>query len=215
MITHGHWDHFQPRAILELARGIPGGLDVYGSEAIGSSLDFADGNVWNGKRFAGAERDAPYRFHPLTLARRATVGGFEVTPVQGHHKIDKVHTIVDEVVYNYVIEQAGKTLYYGLDSSTTLPATLEQLKDYRVDLAIVDATFGDLDIDRAGTGHHNFDMLEETIAQFREIGFFHAGTRIIGSHISVGQVAPHDDIAADTLARRGFELAYDGMPVSV
>ncbi len=37
------------------ALGIPGGLDVYGSEAIGRSLDFADGNVWNGKRFAGAE----------------------------------------------------------------------------------------------------------------------------------------------------------------
>ena len=55
LITHGHWDHFQPRAILELVRGIPGGLDVYGSEAIGRSLDFADGNVWNGKRFAGAE----------------------------------------------------------------------------------------------------------------------------------------------------------------
>ena len=40
-------------------------------------------------------------------------------------------------------------------------------------------------------------------------------TRVLGSHISVRHVAPHDDIATEVSSRRGFELAYDGMTVGV
>ena len=217
LITHGHWDHFQPRAILDLAERIVGGLDVYGNELIGRSLAFAVANEWDAVagRFRAVERRVPYRFHQLELGVPAEVGDFLVTPVHGHHKIDKSHMIVDELALNFIIERAEHTLFYGLDSSTPLPATLESLRQHHADLAILDATFGDLDIDPLGTGHHNFDMLVRTIDELREIGFLSAETRLIGSHISVGHVAPHDDIAADTLARFGFELAYDGMRVSL
>lgn len=216
LLTHGHWDHFQPLAILELASRLPNGLDIYGNELIGRSLEFAATNEWDATqgRFRAIQRDGSYRFHLLAHQQTAAIGDVEVTPVQGHHKIDKQHMIVDELVYNYVIEQSGRTLFYGLDSSSTLPGTLQFLSRYRVDLAVVDATFGELEIDPLGTGHHNFDMLEVTIAEFREAGIFTDATRIIGSHISVAHVAPHDDIAADTLERRGFELAYDGLEVS-
>ena len=217
LLTHGHWDHFQPRAILELASRLPDGLDIYGNELIGRSLEFAATHEWDAieGRFRAVRRDRRYRFHLLAIEQTTSVGDVEVTPVQGHHKIDKEHMIVDELVYNYVIEQSGHTLFYGLDSSSTLPGTLEFLSRYEVDLAVLDATFGELDIDPLGTGHHNFAMLDVTIAEFRDAGVFRDETRIIGSHVSLASVAPHDDIAADTLESRGFELAYDGLEVSL
>ena len=217
LLTHGHWDHFQPRAILELASRLPDGLDIYGNELIGRSLEFAAAHEWDAieGRFRAVRRDRPYRFHQLALEQTASVGDVEVTPVQGHHKIDKEHMIVDELVYNYVIEQSGRTLFYGLDSSSTLPGTLEFLSRFEVDVAVLDATFGELDIDPLGTGHHNFAMLDVTIAEFRDAGVFRDETRIIGSHVSLASVAPHDDIAATTLESRGFELAYDGLEVSL
>ena len=41
LISHGHQDHFQPRAILNLAARRPWGLTVYGSMTVRNALDFA------------------------------------------------------------------------------------------------------------------------------------------------------------------------------
>ena len=53
-------------------------------------------------------------------------------------------------------------------------------------------------------------MVAETVAELRAIGAVTDSSTIIGSHISLAAVPPHDQIEAD-LNRRGITVAYDGM----
>jgi len=97
-----------------------------------------------------------------------------------------------------------------LDSSYVLPRTLELLSRFRFDAAVLDATFGPLGIDPMKSGHLNWKMLDETIAELREVGCVTDDTVIVADHLSTGNVEPCDEIA-EGLAAKGISLAYDGM----
>ena len=212
LITHGHWDHFQPRAVLNLAADLGEPLPVYGTSVIGAALDFAAGHEWDSIR--GRYRactDAPnLRFHSVDHGDRFVVGSAQVTAVRASHMLDKARLLVEQPALNYVIEQDGATLFYGLDSSYLLPETLEVLAGFRFDAVVLDATFGEQVINPALSGHMNFAMVAETVAELRTIGAVTDSSTIIGSHISLAAVPPHDQIEAD-LNRRGITVAYDGM----
>ena len=212
LITHGHWDHFQPRAVLNLAADLGEPLPVYGTSVIGAALDFAARHEWDAIR--GRYRactDAPnLRFHSVDHGDRFVVGSAQVTAVRASHMLDKTRSLVEQPALNYVIEQDGATLFYGLDSSYLLPETLEVLAGFRFDAVVLDATFGEQVIDPALSGHMNFAMVAETVAELRAIGAVTDSSTIIGSHISLAAVPPHDQIEAD-LNRRGITVAYDGM----
>ena len=212
LITHGHWDHFQPEAILEFAARLPHVLQVYGNAMVGDALEFVATYAWDEStgRFSVREMTPNICFHLIRPGQRFELKDTTITAVQGNHYINKQHMIMDQWALNYILECAGRTIFYGLDSSYTLPLTMEHLRQFHLDLAVFDATFGDKEIDTATSGHNNFAMLADTIAEFRQEGIIGEGTTVVGSHISLEHVRPHDDIVED-LARNGIVLAYDGM----
>lgn len=212
LITHGHWDHFQPLAVLELAAGLAQPLQVYGSSVIGSALEFAAEHTWDAAqgRFHARPSTPNLCFHSVSPGDRFAVGAAHVTAVRAIHMLDKPRLLIEQPAFNYIIEQDGSTLFYGLDSSYLLPETMDLLASFRLDAAVLDATFGDLKIDPAQSGHMNFAMVSETVDQLRAAGAVDDATAVIASHISLAAVPPHDAIAAD-LAGRGITLAYDGM----
>lgn len=216
LITHCHWDHFQPARIVEFAEQQPHRLQIYGNETAEAGLEFATFYQWETERgrFGSRGEDANLDFHAIRPGQTVTVGDARVTAVLANHHVDFDRRVIEERALNYVIERDGKTLFYGLDSSYVLPGTLELLKGYRFDAAVLDATFGHLEIDPAASGHHNFRMLQETIAEFRSCGIFGDETAVFGSHISLAHVPPHDDIV-DEAARLGITLAFDGMRIEV
>ena len=67
-----------------------------------------------------------------------------------------------------------------------------------------------LEIDPAKSGHHNWAMLDETLAELRAAGCVDEETVIVADHLSTGNVGPHDTVA-DEQASRGIILAYDGL----
>ncbi len=214
LITHTHYDHFQPVAILDFAATLSHPLTVYGSANVESALDFAATYRWNASagNFEVDRRPSNVQVRALRPGEEFAVGDMRVTPVLANHGIDKSNMIQQEQSLNYVFEfeRSGKALFYGLDSSYTLPETLQTLSQFRLDIAVFDATFGYLDIDPFLSGHRNFAMLEKTIARFREQGIVGQDTEIATSHISHHSVEPHDEIA-DGLAEKGIVLAFDGM----
>lgn len=216
LITHGHFDHFQPLAICEFASCQPQPLEVYGNEMVGQALEFAATHRWDGEsgRFSARQTGADIRFHLVEPGETRNVGAAVVTPVLSNHCIDKARMIAEQRALNYVFECEGKTVFYGLDSSYALPRSLDLLRRFTFDVAVFDATFGRRDIDPAGSGHHNFRMLRETVAEFRDLGMVTDDTIIVASHLSLVHVEPHDDIV-DELALEGIALAYDGMTVDL
>ena len=212
LITHGHWDHFQPLAVLELAADLAQPLQIYGTSVIGSALAFAAEHVWDPEqgRFHAQTSTANLHFHSVDHGDCFAVGPTRVTAVRASHMLDKTSLLIEQPALNYVIERAGITLFYGLDSSYLLPETLSLLADFHLDAVVLDGTFGDQVIDPALSGHMTFAMVAETVEQLRAVGAVTDATAIIASHISLASVPPHDQLAAD-LARRGIALAYDGM----
>lgn len=212
LITHGHWDHFQPLAVLELAASLAQPLHVYGTPVIGAALAFAAEHTWDAERGRFQRRDHTpnLHFHSLGHGDGMAVGNARVTAVRASHMLDKPRLLIEQPALNYIIEQDGVAVFYGLDSSYLLPETLDCLADFRLAAAVLDATFGDRQIDPALSGHMNFAMVSETVEQLRAAGVLDDTSTIIASHLSLAAIPPHDEVEAD-LARRGITLAYDGM----
>ena len=119
---------------------------------------------------------------------------------------------MEQQALNFVLETGGKTIFYGLDSSYLLPETQRELARFRFDFAILDATFGPLEINPLVSGHLNWKMLDETITEFRNGGIIDDATVIVASHMSCKNVESNDEIA-DGLAKRGITLAFDGLRI--
>jgi phosphoribosyl 1,2-cyclic phosphate phosphodiesterase len=215
LITHGHFDHFMPVAIHELASTLPHRLHVYGSAMVRDALDFAAQYRWSAseKRFAACHASSNVEIHCIKPGRSFRLGGLRVTPVLASHLIDKANETLQQQAFNLVLERNGRALFYGLDSSYLLPGTLEMLAGFRFDIAVFDATYGPREVDPALSGHMNWAMLDETIAEFREGGLLAENAVVVADHISVSSVGPHDDVV-DELREKGITLAYDGMTLA-
>lgn len=217
VVTHAHWDHMRPLKIMEFARALPHPLQIYGNSSVIEALQFAQTYEFDRTtgRFVLRTGQANLEYHVLEAERSVRVGDTEVHAVLGNHGIDKLqHMILEKPCLNYVFERDGRTVFYGLDSSYTLPRTLEYLSRFRLDAAVLDATFGQWPIDPVKSGHHNLEMLTETISEFRQAGIVDDSTKLVASHIALAQVLPHDDLVGE-FEREGMILAYDGMDIDV
>lgn len=219
LITHPHYDHFQPVAIQEFSAGLPHRLKVYGSNAVIDSLEFAKAYRWDSYS-VGTMRtnkdNSNIQARAVGHGETFFLGKTRVTSVWSNHGIG--NEFIENLIFggqalNFVLERKGKALFYGLDSSYVLPGTFKVLSRFQFDIAIFDATFGQLKSVPAGcVGHQTFTMLKKTIAQFRQANMFQKNAVIVADHLSLGSVTPHDEIV-DALARDGITLAYDGMVV--
>ncbi len=212
LITHGHWDHFQPQEILDLAATLDEPLQVHGTSVVGESLAFAAEHEWNSNlhRFDKRADNGTICFKTLTCGDVFELDSTRVTAVRASHMLDKPRLLIEQPALNFVIERDDCTLFYGLDSSYLLPETLEMLANFVFDVVVLDATFGDESIDPAGSGHMTFQMILDTFSELRSLGAVTDSTELIASHISLAAVPPHDEIV-DDLKRRGITLAFDGM----
>lgn len=225
LITHPHYDHFQPVAIQEFSAGLPHRLKVYGGNAVIDSLEFAKAYRWDSYS-AGTMRtnkdNSNIQARAVGHGETFFLGKTRVTAVWSNHGIgdigdpapERENLIGGGQSLNYVLERGEKTLFYGLDSSYILSGTFKVLSRFQFDVAIFDATFGQLKSVPAGcVGHQTFTMLKKTIAQFRRANMFRKNVVIVADHLSLGSVTPHDEIVG-ALARDGITLAYDGMKVA-
>lgn len=212
LISHGHYDHFQPLEIIRFAASLPQPLKVYGNSMVVDALEFCRQNVFDEEsgRFVAPRGSYNLETIKLALGSRTAVGEVQVTAVLGNHFMNKPYNIMEQQALNFLVEVGGKKVFYGLDSSYMIPQTLALLAGAHLDLAILDATFGPLEIDPAKSGHHNWAMLDETLAELRAAGCVDEDTVIVADHLSTGSVGPHDEVA-DEQASKGITLAYDGL----
>ena len=216
LVSHGHYDHFQPLEIIRFAESLPHPLKVFGNSMVVDALGFCRDNVFDDTSGRFVTRQGPYNLETvkLTIGNQIPVGGARVTPVLGNHYMNKPYCIMEQQALNFLLQIGGKTLFYGLDSSYMVPETLALLAGTHLDVAIMDATFGPLEIDPVLSGHHNWCMLDETLAELRTAGCIDEDTTIVADHLSVRHVGPHDQVAGEQ-ALKGIALAYDGLTLPV
>ncbi len=126
------------------------------------------------------------------------VGPYTVTAVAGNHGTcqDTLHYIIED--------PCGKRLFYGLDGAWLLYEEVAAIQKNGVDLAVLDATIGDVPGDYRIFEHNNLNMvleIKQTLAPYVR--------RFAISHMARTLHTDHQTLAA-TMAAKGVEVAYDG-----
>ena len=212
IITHGHFDHFNPQRICNFSLTLPQPLQIYGNTMISNAMEFAAKYVFDNEsgRFGWRQQKPNFTVTTVFPGKSLMVGNVKATAILANHAIDKKYLLNVYQALNYVFEYDGRTIFYGMDSSYILPESFEILTQFQFDVCVFDATYGNCPVDPFISGHQNFAMLMETKQEFADAGLLKPGAQIIANHIAVHEVEPHDTIAKE-LAEQGIILAYDGM----
>jgi phosphoribosyl 1,2-cyclic phosphate phosphodiesterase len=208
--THAHTDHFDP--LLILSRGLNWGivgrqrLALYASAASLRRMDVIMRGEFGAASFldpAVGER-LNLAIHPVEPLRPFDAGRYRVTPFQANHD-----PVVEPLLY--AIAADGRCIFYGTDTTALPEETWRGFHQHRLrfDLVILDHTFGEA---ARSDGHLNARLFAEQVARLREEGLLNAGARIFAQHISHADNPPHPDLVV-IAARRGYDVAYDGLTV--
>jgi len=131
-------------------------------------------------------------------------GKYEVRAIDTAH--DKKHGAL-----LYVISQNGKNIFYATDTPELSEESLNQLKNIKLDVIIMDHTFGEVDY---SFSHLNEQLFIEQINKLKQLNCIGDNTKIYGTHISHDGMTYHEKIEERAITN-GYHIAYDGMEIVI
>jgi phosphoribosyl 1,2-cyclic phosphate phosphodiesterase len=154
----------------------------------------------------GAEEELNLRLHRMHPLQPIQVGPYRVLAFPANHAPGLGALL-------YAVERDGHTAFYGVDTAVlteeTWQAFLEQ--EMKLDLVVLDHTYGP---DGAGSDHLSARQLIEHARRMREEGLLKDDGRVFGTHIAHEGNPPHSELV-EFAAQHGYEIAYDGLTVTV
>jgi phosphoribosyl 1,2-cyclic phosphate phosphodiesterase len=145
--------------------------------------------------------------HVVEAFQPFTAGPYRVTGVPASH-----HRGAGCLLY--AIQGDGRTLFYGTDTGALDEAVWQvfHAQGLRFDLVVLDHTCGP---DQADTNEHlSASGVAAHAARLRREGLLAPDGRVFATHIFHQGNPPHPDLAAFA-SRHGYDVAYDGLTVSV
>ena len=130
------------------------------------------------------------------------LGAYTVRAYAGNHS-------TCEKTVHFIINDGERTLFYGLDGAWLLYEEVQAIKKYQPNLAVFDATIGNVDGDYRIFEHNNLTMVLEMKKTLKPyIGKFAI------SHMARTLHTDHKTLSADMQAH-GIEVAYDGWETEI
>ncbi|NEK60550.1 MBL fold metallo-hydrolase [Geodermatophilus sabuli] len=179
LLTHAHPDHSAPMALLARSwadRTEP--LLLAGPAAV---LD--DWRPWVGP-------DARVRWQPVTPGDRFSIGRYAVEALAADHD--------EPAVLWLVTDGEGRRLLYATDTGPLPAGTVAALTGRRLDLLLLEDTFGDSATH--GTRHLDLRSFAAETARLRRAGALDDDSRVVAVHLS------HHNPPEEELGRRLAEL---------
>jgi phosphoribosyl 1,2-cyclic phosphate phosphodiesterase len=200
LITHSHGDHFNPAAIVALAREKNKPLVLVGNAKTVARMQS------HLETLPAAERPA------ITFRTVRPFEEFAVGPWRG--KALAANHMPDEDALLYVLRGKQKSLLYATDTGWFPVGTFAAIHKENLDLAIVEGTFGEEMQPNLLTGHLNFPFVR-LIRQFLvESKRLKPDGRFMVTHLSLHFCQPYD-LLAPKLAAEGIIVPYDGLRVGL
>lgn len=146
VITHTHVDHLNSHMMMQSmwAQEKPeyrhrGTLHYYLTDQAFAIIEEWRNTPWVLKgRLREFEEKGYVAFHKWEYGQRYEIEGIGFTPLRGNHR----GSIGEHTAMPLIELPDGRTLFYGLDSATYFPETLEALKGRHVDLYISENAVG-------------------------------------------------------------------------
>ncbi|MCS7223044.1 MAG: MBL fold metallo-hydrolase [Armatimonadetes bacterium] len=216
LITHSHHDHFSPqvlllrRSVIWAQKGtIPESLfvpqltslTVYGNGPVTDQCrNFLkeEASKWDLK--IDVKRLKP--FEPVSLDARTVCH-----PLLAAHRT----AFSSEECFLYVLERDGKTILYAADTGWLPEATWEYLRQFSLDLVVVDATYG---MAPATDAHLNISEACRLRATFLNNGLMKEDSLFVLTHLSPHWTPPHR-LLAPALEKEGVMAGRDGLWLTI
>ncbi len=192
LVTHGHPDHWAPASLLwrQWARaGVPLTL-------VGPAPVVAEAAQWLGPSSAVTLR-------ALLPGDTLALDGYRVRALAADHEVDCL--LFD------VTAPDGARLLYATDTGVLPAPTLDALRGARLDLLLLEQTFGDLTTH--GTGHHDLPTFARTLAALRAGGALAEAAQVVAVHL--GHHNPPEPELQARLAALGAQPGHDGQVLDV
>lgn len=214
-ITHTHEDHFEPSnaGLIKFSKTRPTEpVDVYLSwMAYDSTMKQYEllKDAFPGKDSIEALNKGLVRLHSLKAGERYRVDGYEVMPVNTTHQPSKTET-----AYNYLFQKDGRSLLYACDTGYYLPEALEMLENVKLDILIMEGTWGNR-TDRPTTAHMNAFSFVDQLHIFMDRSIIRDDTRIYCTHINHKHDLNHEQYQAWFREHTDLDVtvAYDGLKI--
>ncbi len=139
---------------------------------------------------------------PMEAGQVQTLGRYTVRAYRANHST--VHNAV-----HFIISDGERTLFYGLDGAWLLYEEVQAIKEYRPDLAILDATIGEKEGDYRIFEHNNLRMVREIQTSLKpyikQFCIDHMARTLHTDHQSL----------EENMKAYGIMVAYDGLEVEI
>lgn len=197
-ITHSHQDHFYPPELhmrVEPFAHLPedATLDIFGNSKVTKIIE----------ERVNCEK-AKIRLHSIRPFDEVEYEEFTITALPADHALE-------EECLLYIIKLDNKTIFYGHDSGWYPEETWEKLKEFHLDVAILDCTFGNSDNRQ---GHMGINAIIEAKELLEKYGSIDSKSICIATHFSHNGGLLHNELT-ERLRPYGFIVAYDGMILNV
>lgn len=193
LVSHAHSDHLDASFLMHRSWVTETPLAVAGPQPV---VD------WSMKWLAPGQRSVD--FVALTAGDVVEFAGYTVEAFGANHE-----AYGEALCYRISDDQAS--LLYLTDTGPLPPATLAGLAGRRVDLVLLEETFGTA----AGKGdqHHNLTSFAKTVSDLRELGAIGTGTQVVPIHL--GHDNPPLAELRQEMAKMGAKVLADGSVIKL
>jgi len=188
LVGHAHDDHLDPSLLMHRSWVSGAPLEVCGPEPVVTIT---------GKWLDPAQRAV--RLRQVTAGDSFELAGYQIVAIRAHHQ-----AFGEALCYR--ISDDSAALLYLTDTGRLPAASLDALSNRRVDLVLLEETFGYI-TDRSDQ-HHHLASFAETITALRDRGVVDSATRVLAIHL--GHDNPPLAELRDRLALIGAEALPDG-----
>ena len=188
--------------LIDPGPNVPNALETFGIDATDVKYilnTHTHGDHYNEETVAllsGAE------LYPMKSGETGRIGKYTVSALRANHS-----TCTEAV--HFIISDGEKKLFYGLDGAWLLYEEVEAIKKSGIDLAVLDATIGDVPGDYRIFEHNNLNMVVEmktTLAPYVK--------RWVISHMARTLHTSHAELS-DRMKAHGIEVAFDGFETEI
>ena len=138
------------------------------------------------------------RFCPLADGESQTLGKYTVHAYRGNHG-------TCESTVHFIIHDGKNCIFYGLDGAWLLYDEVQAIKQFKPDLAVLDATIGNIDGDYRIFEHNNLWM----VCQMQKTLLPYVG-RFVISHLALTLHTDHKTLCEE-MSHHNIIVACDGL----
>lgn len=175
-----------------------GPLPVFGNAAVTAGLK---------KHLASVKRAVPITPTELTPYRDFTACGWTCTPVLANHD-------PSQQCLFYVLTKGDVGMLYATDTTWFPVKTFGAVGRKKLDLAIVEGTFGPQTAPSFLIGHMNFGFDRLIKTWLTDAKVLKPGGTFALTHLSLHWVPPYDTIVGP-MAKEGILISYDGLKLRI